>query len=300
MFLFLGASRRIYSECVELPPLGVFCMDLQTHDIQLNPWQSLSATHLEQLTELKEILQKEIGVNSPLESPFLIKEDSLHAYNFESILKEYIKSSSSDIFTRLLENNDVSCVCDEVIMRLENSLKDRISATPSFCRECLASGSSRCDHARIGILFSGGIDCTILAVLTDKLLDPSQPIDLINVSFQKIIRTKTSVLPDYKTPDRVSAYQSLEELMQMNPNRIWNLVEVDVTRDELDEALKSRISHLVYPLNTVLDESLGCVLWFGARGRGKNNGIEYNSNCRVNTLFIILAILWVFTRKKLY
>lgn len=64
-------------------------------------------------------------------------------------------------------------------------------------------------------------------------------------------------------------------------NRKWNLVEVDVNRNELDEALKQRIPHLVYPLSTVLDESIGSVLWFGARGHGFVNGHKYASNCRV-------------------
>lgn len=265
-------------------------MNLQTEEIQLNPWQTLSDTQMKQLTELQNILEREIKVKSPIDSCWLIKEDSLHSFNFESILRDYIKTPSADIFARLQENDKVSNVCDEVIIRLENSLQDRISATPSVCRECLAVASTKCDHARIGILFSGGIDCTILAVLTDKLLDPSQPIDLINVSFQKINRSKSNLPIDYKTPDRVSAYQSLEELKQLNPHRKWNLVEVDVTREELENALQNRICHLVYPLNTVLDESLGSVLWFGARGQGKVDDVEYTSKCRVRTL-IFLQIL---------
>lgn len=260
-------------------------MNLLTSEIQLNPWQSLNATHLDQLTELEDLLENKIEVKPPVQSPWLIKNDSSYCYNFENILKESIKNPSADIFRCLLEQKEVMNVCDKIVMRLESSLQDRISATPSICRECLANAERKCYHARIGILFSGGIDCTILAVLTDKLLDPTQPIDLINVSFEKINRGKSKVPTDYKTPDRLSACQSLQELKRMSPHRKWNLIEVNVTRDELEEALRSRIPHLVYPLNTVLDESLGCVLWFGAQGRGKVNGVEYSSNCRVNTSF---------------
>lgn len=54
-----------------------------------------------------------------------------------------------------------------------------------------------------------------------------------------------------------------------------------MTRDELAEALKSRIAHVVYPLNSVLDESVGAVLWFGARGRSSVDGIDYSTSCRV-------------------
>jgi len=49
------------------------------------------------------------------------------------------------------------------------------------------------------------------------------------------------------------------------------------------------ISDLIYPLNTVLDESLGCALWFASRGKGylvQPGGphIHYNSPARVLVL----------------
>lgn len=218
----LGASKRYYTNCVELAPLGVFRINLATEHIQLNPWQSLNDIHMEQLSELQEILNKEIEIKSTISSPWLVKEimeDSSRCYDFESILKESIRNSSTDIFGQLLNNNSVVSVCDETIIRLEKSVSDRISATPALCKECMKLKFTKCDHARIGILFSGGIDCTILAVLTDKLVDSSQPIDLINVSFEKINRSKSKIAIDYNTPDRISAKESLEELKRMNPKR---------------------------------------------------------------------------------
>ena len=43
------------------------------------------------------------------------------------------------------------------------------------------------------------------------------------------------------------------------------------------------ISHLIYPLNTVLDDSIGCALWFAARGNGSlySTGTAYESQCKV-------------------
>lgn len=177
---------------------------------------------MEQLAELQEMLQKDIQIKSTIWSPWLVKDmhrDSSRCYDFEIILKESIRNSPADIFGQLLDNNTIVSVCDEIIMRLEKSLSDRISATPSLCRECMKLNCTKCDHARIGILFSGGIDCTILAVLTDKLVDSSQPIDLINVSFEKINRTTSKKPIDYNTPDRISARESLEELKRINPKR---------------------------------------------------------------------------------
>lgn len=221
--LLTGASRRHFAQCIELPPLGVFSINLSTDEISLNPWQSLSETHLEQLVEVQDIFQLKIDVKASLGSPWLVKEmseHSAHCFNFETILRDFVNDSSIEIFNRLLANENVVSVCDEVIIRLEESLTDRISATPSLCRSCLATECASCEHAKIGILFSGGIDCTILALLADKLVDSSLPIDLINVSFEKVKRLGSKPQPiDYNTPDRISAKDSLDELKRLCPNR---------------------------------------------------------------------------------
>lgn len=218
----LAASKQHYTKCLELPPLGVFCLNLNTNEIQMYPWQLLNDTHLEQLKEVEHIFDNTIEIKSIIASPWLIKnsfEDCTNSYNFESILKDHINQGPNEIFEYLSENGCVMSVCDELIMRLEHSISDRILATPPQCRECMKLKCNKCDHARIGILFSGGIDCSILAVLTDKLLDPTQPIDLINVSFEKINRSTFKAPIDYNTPDRISARDSLQELKTISPKR---------------------------------------------------------------------------------
>ena len=48
------------------------------------------------------------------------------------------------------------------------------------------------------------------------------------------------------------------------------------------------VSHLIYPLGTVLDDSIGCALWFGARAQGTLFGskeyIVYKSRARVSKI----------------
>lgn len=198
----------------------MFSINLVSGEIELAPWQTLSDTHLDQVSEIEDIFEQEVKIKSSINSSWLIKEIvGTQCFNFETILKEYVRNSSTDIFQRLLANDDIVSVCDKVLMRLQHSMSDRISATPSVCRECMEKADLNCSHARIGILFSGGIDCTILAVLADKLLDATQPIDLINVSFEKINRSISKAAIDYNTPDRISAKESLDELKRMNPNR---------------------------------------------------------------------------------
>jgi len=47
------------------------------------------------------------------------------------------------------------------------------------------------------------------------------------------------------------------------------------------------VSQCIYPLETVLDDSIGCALWFGARGRGTLHGsmkhVTYQSRAKVCT-----------------
>lgn len=38
------------------------------------------------------------------------------------------------------------------------------------------------------------------------------------------------------------------------------------------------VSHLVSPLNTVLDDSIGCALWFAARGIGRLRSFSVSSS----------------------
>ena len=70
----------------------------------------------------------------------------------------------------------------------------------------------------------------------------------------------------------------MKELQSLNPERKYNLVEVDVTKEELVREREGRIKHLLHPAETVLDDSIGCALWFAARGVG---GDGYASPARV-------------------
>ncbi|CAI8022456.1 Asparagine synthetase domain-containing protein 1 [Geodia barretti] len=49
-------------------------------------------------------------------------------------------------------------------------------------------------HARVAVLFSGGVDSAVLAAIVDRCLDPEEEIDLINVAFEQ------KHLPDLTPP----------------------------------------------------------------------------------------------------
>lgn len=150
--------------------------------------------------------------------------------------------------------------------------------------------------ARVGILFSGGIDSMMLAALADRYVPVEEAIDLLNVAFEQKINssqpqnknakkgkhtrkkaTEVKCSRNFSVPDRITGISGLEELRLINPSRQWNFIEVDVTLEELQEMRSRHISHLVSPLNTVLDDSIGCALWFAARGIGRLRPSSGNS-----------------------
>lgn len=49
--------------------------------------------------------------------------------------------------------------------------------------------------------------------------------------------------------------------------RKWVFREVNVPKEELEKYQENTIGDLVYPRQTILDESLGTALWFAARGQ---------------------------------
>lgn len=132
-------------------------------------------------------------------------------------------------------------------------------------------GDSR--GAPLGLLFSGGIDSTVLATLAHYLLPITVPIELINVAFGEF--------PE-QTPDRIGCVLAMHELLALPPpltlaqdsksdvpsTREWRLVLVDATQQEALEA-QPRVLELIYPRTSVMDLNIGTALWFASRGIGR-------------------------------
>ncbi|CAB4013167.1 Hypothetical predicted protein, partial [Paramuricea clavata] len=155
------------------------------------------------------------------------------------------------------------------------------SANERDTRLCVGNES----RSNVGILFSGGLDSIVLAALADRCVPLAETIDLINVAFEQKSASKhtkqgrkhkqrknpndgEACVTNFEVPDRITGRNGVAELKQINPERTWNFVEVNVTLEELQKERSNYISHLVSPQSTVLDDSIGSALWFAARGRG--------------------------------
>jgi asparagine synthetase B (glutamine-hydrolysing) len=141
---------------------------------------------------------------------------------------------------------------------------------------------------RIGVLFSGGVDSVLLAALLHHCLsNPSEPVDLINVTF--FGDTNSSGVTDCTpSPDRLAAISALVELQELFPSRPWSLLHVDVPAEERLLA-ESRICKMIAPSDTHMDLNIGTAFWFASRAVGyvktyniedKNNALQQSTGGR--------------------
>ncbi|KAG1826180.1 asparagine synthase-domain-containing protein [Suillus subaureus] len=183
---------------------------------------------------------------------------------------------------------DLAIAIDHLIDHLDKSVMLQVQNIPGRT----SPGKGR---AEVAVLFSGGIDSTILAFLAHRHVPLDEPIDLLNVAFQnpRKIQVQTDgnigAIPkrekkrqlkaaeingavkestSYMVPDRVTGLQEVEELRRICPGRTWNFVEVDVPYEE-SQAARAAVEAIMFPGRTVMDLSLAMALYFASKGVGR-------------------------------
>ncbi|XP_051260478.1 asparagine synthetase domain-containing protein 1 [Dicentrarchus labrax] len=281
----------------EVPAVGVYRIDLKAATgagsvtFEVYPWahggndlSSRSETILESAPGGCTAVMNQSGL--VLRSPVCPLNTSIpESLNEKDIPPDSCVKDLEQLLAGKEETDEVSRLIDvlsEAVRRRVQSLPFRVQDSPPPAH----------DQAGVAILFSGGIDSMILAALADRHIPAHQPVDLLNVAFKlqepkkqkesskkprKHKNKPTDPTTDgaaprasspFDVPDRITGRAGLKELQDLNPERRWNFVEINVTQEELQKMREERICHLVHPLETVLDDSIGCAVWFAARGTG--------------------------------
>uniref|UniRef100_A0A8C1Z5Y4 Asparagine synthetase domain-containing protein 1 n=1 Tax=Cyprinus carpio TaxID=7962 RepID=A0A8C1Z5Y4_CYPCA len=302
---------NIQSQWQEVPPSGVYRFDITDSSalgpvvFEFYPWVFHSGEDPNESPELKcEGLPTSVTINSSglyLSSPVFPMNTSIKSFTTEQV--QNVSQTSVQNLKEFLTNSKKKAMVSALIDVLSEAVRKRVQYLPAP-DEMVIPNHMKAD---IAILFSGGIDSMILAVLADRHIPADKPIDLLNVAFKiqegkvppKSLKKGRHKKKDcdadetqsdqqsfncFDVPDRITGRAGLQELKNLSPKRQWNFIEINITQEELKEMRQKRICHLVHPLDTVLDDSLGCAVWFAARGTGViNKGVEelYTSEAKV-------------------
>eukprot|EP00088_Acartia_fossae_P041098 TRINITY_DN4296_c0_g1_i3.p1 TRINITY_DN4296_c0_g1~~TRINITY_DN4296_c0_g1_i3.p1 ORF type:complete len:603 (-),score=80.31 TRINITY_DN4296_c0_g1_i3:1486-3267(-) len=293
---------NFYSGGVEIPAVGIFRLDLDdlsSKNTKLFPWNCYIGTSHTSNNNLCNVQfhMDEISLKCPVILPTCDINQ-----NVKSIQEFSLPKPEMDIFDELLKVSCMKIAVEELIQKLRDAIKLRIENQPNLCKECVKKKcSTPCTCPCVGVLFSGGLDSTLLALLAAQLFvekGDCRGIDLMNVSF-------ATPEGSFDVPDRMTGLQALQELRSLLPGYPFRMVKVDVPLTTLQALRRDKIKPLLFPLNTVLDDSIGCAIWFAARGEGKlatryesttstddtlqgaqdgqfdTEEVEYTSRCRV-------------------
>ncbi|CAG8454408.1 1846_t:CDS:10 [Ambispora gerdemannii] len=270
----------------EVPATGFFCLNLD--DVYYSGFNELDEYLIDFFSYQAESFEKLFihypwshendEVNAPPQIENIKHMATLPNLDDLSILPSSIESSFvPEISTQMRE------AINRMISELGDSVRKRVESIPS-------SGTSP-KTARLGILFSGGLDCICLAALSDKYLPLEDPIDLLNVSFENPRKVSSDnnkknlvdanagderSISLYDVPDRLTGregYQELKYEKKILPNRPWRLVEINVPYTET-LSHRSTILELMAPLDTIMDLSIAMAFWFAARGKGQIESLD--------------------------
>ncbi|KAJ9294472.1 hypothetical protein DTO271G3_6740 [Paecilomyces variotii] len=220
--------------------------------------------------------------------PWLSKDDATTPTYF---LKNPIPPMNREVPAGKPPTLDLGSSAVEILrQKLWRSLELRIRNVPE------PPHYSAAQNSKVAVLFSGGLDCTVLARLAHEILPADESVDLLNVAFENPrvaaaaakSKTKSNESVYERCPDRITGRAAHAELQRVCPDRTWRFVAIDVPYSETSEH-RERVKRLMRPHNTEMDLSIACALYFASRGQGTvaqmtgetTQAVPYTTSARV-------------------
>ncbi|CCF60822.1 hypothetical protein KAFR_0L02110 [Kazachstania africana CBS 2517] len=179
-------------------------------------------------------------------------------------LNERTISEHSKIIQRQYEVVDL---IDENMETLD-SMKEKLYTVlnESVSKRVTSIHPLHIESSPISVLFSGGLDCSVLVALICeqlRIFNPNTTVELLTVGFEN---PRIGMLPK-DVPDRKLAISSSEVLKGLYPDIDIKLVYIDIPYEEY---LKYRptVINLMYPKQTEMDLSIAIAFFFASRGSG--------------------------------